>query len=83
MKNLLVTFTLLIIAFNSFAQSQISYEKGQLFSENQIGIDKFYFVHQTFADPFYMTDLYKQLSDDEMYSILYNAYYSVTKDQKV
>ena len=83
MKNLLVTFGLLLIAFCSFAQSQITYEKGKLFAENQIGIDAFYFVHHTFADAFYMTDLYKQLSDDEMYSILHNAYYSVTKDQKV
>ncbi len=83
MKNLLTIFTLIIITLNSFAQNKISYEKGELFSENQLGIDTFYFVHQTFADAFYMTDLYKQLSDDEMYSILYNAYYSVTKEQKV
>ncbi|SRX56132.1 hypothetical protein [Aequorivita sp. CIP111184] len=83
MKNLLATFTLLTIALNSFAQNQISYEKGKLFQENQLVIDKFYFVHQTFADAFYMTDLYKQLSDDEMYAILHNAYYSVTKDEKV
>lgn len=72
-----------MITLNSLAQNKISYEKGSLFSENQLGIDAFYFVHQTFADAFYMTDLYKQLSDDEMYSILYNAYYSVTKEQKV
>ena len=83
MKNLLAIFTLLIITLNSFGQNKISYEKGQLFSENQLDIDVFYFVHQTFADAFYMTDLYKQLSVDEMFSILYNAYYSVTKEQKV
>jgi len=83
MKNLLAICTLLIITLNSFAQNKISYEKGPLFSENQLGIDTFYFVHQTFADAFYMTDLYKQLSDDEMYSILHNAYYAVTKEQKV
>ena len=83
MKNLLTIFTLLTITLNSIAQNKIGYDKGPLFSENQLGIDKFYFVHQTFADAFYMTDLYKQLSDDEMYSILYNAYYSITKEQKV
>ncbi len=83
MKNLLAICTFLIVTLNSFAQNKISYEKGPLFSENQLGIDAFYFVHQIFADAFYMTDLYKQLSDDEMYSILYNAYYSVTEEQKV
>tara|TARA_R110000823_G_scaffold243818_4_gene368139 strand:+ start:7746 stop:8534 length:789 start_codon:yes stop_codon:yes gene_type:complete len=83
MKTILIPFCLLITVFSSFAQSEITYEKGELHSENQLGIDTFYFVHQTFADAFYMTDLYKQLSDDEMYSILHTAYYSVTKDQKV
>ena len=68
---------------NSFGQNQIKYEKGKLFSENQLGINKFYFVHQTFADAFYMTDLYKQLTDEEMHSILKNVYYSVTKDKRV
>ncbi|MFK5983590.1 MAG: hypothetical protein QM499_11795 [Flavobacteriaceae bacterium] len=83
MKNNLITFSLIMNVLISFGQNQIQYEKGKLFSENQIGIDKFYFVHQTFADAFYMTDLYKQLTDDEMYSILNNAYHSVTKDEKV
>ncbi|MAZ73363.1 MAG: hypothetical protein CMC70_09465 [Flavobacteriaceae bacterium] len=79
----IVLFGLIFYSLNFFGQKNIQYEKGKLFSENQIGIDKFYFVHQTFADAFYMTNLYKQLTDEEMYSILYNAYYSVTKDQKV
>ncbi len=83
MKNQLIIFGLLMTAFISSGQNQIQYEKGKLFSENQIGIDKFYFVHQTFADAFYMTDLYKQLTDDEMYSILNNAYHSVTKEERV
>lgn len=83
MKNTLIA---VIITFNiliSFGQNKIQYEKEKLYSENQIGIDKFYFVHQTFADAFYMTNLYKQLTDDEMFSILNNAYYSVTKDERV
>lgn len=83
MKKLLILLGLIINSFCSFGQSQIQYQKGKLYSENQLGIDNYYFVHQTFADAFYMTDLYKQLSDDEMYSILKNAYYSVTKDEKV
>ncbi len=83
MKNLLILLGFLISTFYSFAQSKIQYQKGKLYSENQIGIDIFYFVHQTFADAFYMTDLYKQLTNDEMYSILKNSYYSVTKDEKV
>jgi len=83
MKKLLILLGLIIISFCSFGQSQIEYQKGKSYSENQLGIDNYYFVHQTFADAFYMTDLYKQLTDDEMYSILKNAYYSVTKDEKV
>ena len=77
------TILILFISFNLFGQKTILYEKGKLYSQNQLGIDKFYFVHQTFADAFYMTDLYKQLSDDEMYEILNNAYHSVTKEEKV
>ena len=83
MKNTLIIFGLILNTLHSFGQHQIQYEKGKLFSENQMGIDKFYFVHQTFADAFYMTNLYKQLTDEEMYSILNNAYYSVTKDERV
>lgn len=83
MKNTLIIFGLILNTFNSFGQNQIQYEKGKLFSENQIGIDKFYFVHQTFADAFYMTDLYKQLTNEEMFRILNTAYYSVTKDERV
>jgi hypothetical protein len=82
-KKTLLIFCLIFNTLNFFGQNKIQYEKGKLFSENQIKIDKFYFVHQTFADAFYMTDLYKQLTDEEMYSILNNAYYSVTKDEKV
>jgi len=83
MKKYFIFFSLLVFSLSSFGQAKITYQKGALFSENQIGIDVFYFVHQTFADAFFMTDLYKQLSNDEMYSILKNAYYSVTKDEKV
>ena len=83
MKSTLVLLGITFNILNFFGQNKIQYEKGKLFSESQIGVDKFYFVHQTFADAFYMTDLYKQLTDEKMYSILNNAYYSVTKDEKV
>jgi hypothetical protein len=83
MKSIVLTIGVLMSSIISFGQAQIEYEKGKLYSENQLGIDLFYFVHQTFADAFYMTDLYKQLTDDEMYSILNTAYYSVTKEDRV
>lgn len=81
-KILSLTFTILFTSF-AFGQSKIEIQKGKTFSKNKFGTDVFYFVHQTFADGFYMTDLYKQLSNDEMYSILENAYYSISKKDKV
>ncbi|WP_157893299.1 hypothetical protein [Salegentibacter sediminis] len=83
MKRTLLLLSILLSGFATSAQNKIKFESGKTFEENQLGIDIFYFVHHTFADAFYMTDLYKQLTDDEMYSILKKAYYSVTPDEKV
>ena len=52
-------------------------------SKHQLGINKFYFVHQTFADSFFMTNLNKHLSYDDMADILGNVYDGVTKKEKV
>lgn len=83
MNKLLLLLFFFFCSLTTIGQNKINIESGKTFEENQLGIDVFYFVHQTFADAFYMTDLYKQLSDDEMYSILNKAYYSVTPDEKV
>jgi len=82
-KKYLLLLGLVINSFYLFGQSQVHYEKGKTYSENQLGINYFYFVHQIFADAFYLTDLYKQLTNDEMSSILKNVYYSVNKDEKL
>jgi len=79
----IITLFLIVFSINAIAQEKIKISGGEVHSENQLGIDIFYFVHQTFADAFYMNDLYKQLTDDEMYSILENVYYRVTKEEKV
>lgn len=52
-------------------------------SKHQLGINKFYFVHHTFADSFFMTNLNDQLSYDDMADILSNVYDGVTKKEKV
>ncbi len=80
-----ITSILIVLFITSLpiSQNKIEIQKGETFSENQFGTDIFYFVHHTFADAFYMTDLYKQLTDDEMFGILESAYYSVTAEQKV
>lgn len=79
-------FLLLFFTFStihSFGQKKIKIEGGKTYTENQLDIDIFYFVHQVFADAFYMNGLSKQLTDDEMYSILENVYYRVTEEDKV
>lgn len=73
----------IIYSLSAVAQEKFTIEGGETHRENQLGIDLFYFVHQTFADAFYMNGLSKQLTYDEMYSILENVYYRVTEEEKV
>ncbi|MBL7471222.1 hypothetical protein [Robertkochia sediminum] len=78
---LLATF---LFAF-TFSQAQ---DKFKIFRENQsskheLGINKFYFVHHTFADSFFMMDLHKILDYDEMSQILLHVYNGVTTKEKV
>ncbi|MFW5700954.1 MAG: hypothetical protein ACOCWM_04620 [Cyclobacteriaceae bacterium] len=81
---ILTTFFLLgIVSINSFGQNKI-----QIFSDNKdsvniYGISEFYFVHQVFADAFFMTDLYKHLDYEEMAEILKTVLFKVDKDNKV
>ncbi|MFD1095574.1 hypothetical protein [Salegentibacter chungangensis] len=82
--NKLIFFSLfLLFCAKVTAQDKITIQSGKSYPENQQGISEFYFVHQTFADAFYMTDLYKQLSDDQMFNILNKVYHSVTANNKV
>jgi len=79
---------ILVIAIVSFGTSIHAQDKFKIFRENktsthQLGIDKYFFVHQTFADSFFMTELYKQLSYDDMALILHHVYDGVTETEKV
>ncbi|NLR95106.1 hypothetical protein [Flammeovirga agarivorans] len=79
-----ITFLLLLFCgFSTYGNDRIIIKHSKLYSENQLGINSFYFVHQTFADAFFMTDLYKQLSYDEMNDILNKVYLGLTKDDQV
>ena len=81
---ILATFLLIVLAsVNSFGQSKIQILSDNKGSVNIYGISKFYFVHQIFADAFYMTDLYKQLDYDESARIINAIYYGITDKDKV
>lgn len=85
-KQILILTTLIIIGFvslNSYGQSKIQILSENNDSVNAYGINEFYFVHQVFADAFFMTDLYKQLDYDEMANILKTVLFKVDKDNKV
>jgi len=82
-KLLLGALTFLLMTFDAPPK-----EKFEIFRENEtstheLGISKFHFVHQTFADSFFMLNLYKELSYDEMAVILQNIYNGVTLKDKV
>jgi len=81
---ILTTFFLLgIVSLNSFGQEKIQIQTDNKDSVNAYGISEFYFVHQVFADAFFMTDLYKQLDYDEMTKILKTVLFKINKDNKV
>lgn len=80
-----IIVSLIVILFTISVKAQKNYK---IFRENktsthQLGINKFYFVHHTFADSFFMTELYKHLSYDDMTRILKNVYDGVTEKEKV
>lgn len=50
---------------------------------NSFNFDKFIFVHNFFADVFYRTDLYKQLSSEEMAQIIETIRQRISKDNAI
>lgn len=50
---------------------------------NSYNFDKFIFVHNFFADGFYRTDLYKQLSSEEMAQIIETVRQKISKDNAI
>ena len=83
MRKFIVTLSLILLGTTILAQDKYKIFRENKTSTHQLGIDKFYFVHQTFADSFFMTDLYKQLSYDDMALILQHVYDGVTEEEKV
>lgn len=83
-KQILILSILLgLFSVNSFGQEKIQIISDNKNSVNVYGISEFYFVHQVFADAFFMTDLYKQLDYDEMAKILNTVLFRIDKDNKV
>ena len=76
-------FLLVFISLSSFGQDKIQILTDNKDSVNAYGINEFYFVHQVFADAFFMTDLYKMLNYDEMAKILKTVLYKIDKDNTV
>jgi hypothetical protein len=85
-KHLSILTTLILIGITSFkssGQSKIQILTDNKDSVNVYGISDFYFVHQVFADAFFMTDLYKQLDYDEMANILKKILFKIDKENRV
>lgn len=51
--------------------------------KNAYNFDKFIFVHNFFADAFYRTDLYKQVSAEEMAQIIETTRQRISQDNKI
>jgi len=84
MKNIILTIILISSQITwGIGQNKFTVEVQNDVVGNYFGIDDFYFVHQIFADAFYMTDLHKQLNYDEMTSILRAIQNGVTLTEKV
>lgn len=86
MRKLILILATIFIGFVSLqlnAQNKIQIQSDNKDSVNAYGISEFYFVHQVFADAFFMTDLYKQLDYDEMTKILKSVLFKVDKNNKV
>ncbi len=83
MKKILLLSVLFLMSYNAFAQDKIKIRVTKQDSTNTYGINKFYFVHQLFANAFFMTDLYKQLDINEMLNIINTALYRTDKENLV
>lgn len=83
-KQILILGLLITIGLQqSYGQEKISITTENKGSVNYYKINEFYFVHQLFADAFFMTNLYKQLSYDEMTDILKAVLYKIDNNNKV
>ncbi|KZS38523.1 hypothetical protein AWE51_25955 [Aquimarina aggregata] len=83
MNKLLLSLLFILFVATTSAQKDYNIFRENENSKHQLGINKFYFVHHTFADSFFMTELYKQLSYDDMALILKQVYDGVTEKEKV
>lgn len=83
MKKILLLSVLFLMSYTAFAQDKIKIRVTKQDSTNIYGINKFYFVHQLFANAFFMTDLYKQLDINEMLNIINTALYRTDKENFV
>lgn len=81
LKNILIL--LFIISYNSFGQEKIIIDSDSKAYNNHYNLSEFYFVHNIFADAFFMTDLYKQLDYDEMTLILKEVLYKISSENNV
>ncbi len=80
---LILVIFLGIFSINSYGQNRIEIHTENKDSVNYYGISEFYFVHQVFADAFYMTGLHKQLNFDEMSFILNSILSKLNDSNKV
>jgi len=78
MNKLFVSIILLFVFANCNAQEKFKIERENEASTHELGISKFYFVHQTFADSFFMMNIQDELNYDEMAQILKSIYHGVT-----
>jgi len=87
MKKQILTFVTALffglLPFSSFGQDKIQIKYKNKVSVNAYGLSEFYFVHQIFADAFFMTDLYKQLDYEEMAKILKTVLFKIDNENKV
>ncbi len=80
---LILSILLSFISIKSIGQDRIKIYSENKESRNYYEISEFYFVHQVFADAFFMTDLYKQLDYDEMANILKTVLFKIDNENKV
>lgn len=83
MKNIISIISAFIFITTGYSQSKFDIELENKNTSHQLGISEFYFVHHTFADSFFMTELYKNLDYDEMSTILKAIYYGITEKDEV
>ena len=82
-KIIIALFNIVLITVSVYGQGKVQIDVKNKSTTHQLGISKFYFVHHIFADAFFMTNLYKQLENDEMAKVLNSIYNGVTDKDTV